>query len=107
MRTMIPMRLTARHSFAALATLTLLAACGSEPEAPPEPAPVETVEPAPAPPAPPPPPVENIAEAAPVIEIEPDQQVLEDADATGMTARVDRSEVPAQDTGQSGDVVTE
>lgn len=105
MRTTKPMRIHARHSIAALATLTLLAACGSEPEAPPEPAPVETVEPAPVPPAPPPPPpVENVAEEAPVVELEPDQQVLEDADATGMTARVDR-DAAARDS--SGEVVTE
>lgn len=95
MRTMTTMRI------APLAALTLLAACGSEPEAPPEPAPVETVEPAPAPPAPPPPPVENVVEEAPVVELEPDQQVLEDADATGMTARVERGEVPAEDAGQA------
>ena len=99
------MRIAPRHSIAALATLTLLAACGSEPEAPPEPAPVETVEPAPAPPPPPLPPVANVVEEAPVEEIAPDQQVLEDADATGMTARVDRSEVPAQNS--SGEAVTE
>jgi hypothetical protein len=107
MRTNIPMRITARHSFAALATLTLLAACGSEPEAPPEPAVVETVEPAPAPPAPPPPVVENVAAAAPVVELEPDQQVLEDADATGMTARVDRDAAGTGDAVQSGEAVTE
>lgn len=103
MRTTIPMRITARHSFAALATLTLLAACGSEPEAPPEPAAVETVTPVEAPPAPPPPepPVANVVEAAPVEDLAPDQQVLEDADATGMTARVDRDagteDAPAQE----------
>ncbi len=100
------MRIAPRHSIAALATLTLLAACGSEPEAPPEPAPVETVEPAPAPPAPPPPPpAANVVEEAPVEELAPDQQVLEDADATGMTARVDRSETPAQNS--SGEPVAE
>lgn len=92
------MRIAPRHSLAALATLTLLTACGSEPEAPPEPAPVETVEPAPAPPAPPPPPpAANVIEEAPVEDIAPDQQVLEDADATGMTARVDRNATPAED----------
>lgn len=106
MRTEYPMRIHARHTIAALATLTLLAACGSEPEAPPEPAPTETAEPAPAPPAPPPPVVENVAEAAPVVELAPDAQVLEDADATGMTARVDR-EAAAEDAGQSGEAVTE
>jgi hypothetical protein len=97
------MRIHARPTIAALATLTLLAACGSEPEAPPEPAPAETAEPAPVAPAPPPPPppVENVAEEAPVVELEPDQQVLEDADATGMTARVERGEVPAEDAGQA------
>jgi len=106
MRTMTPMRFAPRHTIAALATLTLLTACGSEPEAPPESSTVETAEPAPEPPAPPPPPpVANIAEEAPVEDISPDAQVQEDADATGMTARVDRNEVPAADT--EGALVTE
>ncbi|WP_245942138.1 hypothetical protein [Sphingomonas gilva] len=95
------MRLPARHMIAALAGLTLLAGCGSEPEAPPEPAPVETVEPAPAPPAPPALPPANVAEAAPVEEIAPDEQVLADAEATGMTARVERDATPAEDADQT------
>ena len=52
------------------------------------------VRPAPAPeppePATPPPSVSNLAEIRPAPEDTPDQQVLDDADATGMTSRVSR-----------------
>lgn len=80
---------------AALIALLLLTACGDDPapaETPVEDTPIET--PAPTAPEPtpvaPPAPVANVAEAAPE-EVDVDQQVQDDADATGMTARVDRS----------------
>jgi len=92
----------------AAATLTLAACSSPEPEQPPEEAnAVETVAPDEAPTAAP-----TLEEPAPAVEPEtnsaaidvppeapvaPDAQVLEDADATGMTARVSRDEAPAND----------
>lgn len=96
------MRITARHSFTALAALTLLAACGADPEASPEPAPVEEIAPVETAPVPPPPIAESVVEAEPVEDIAPDAQVLQDADATGMTARVNREAVT--ENGESEDV---
>ena len=90
------------------AGLLALAACSqSEPEQPltendaveeiaPEetPSPVETPDAEPTGAA-----MENMAAIAPppAAEIAPDMQVLDDADATGMTARVSRDEAPAAD----------
>lgn len=92
----------------ALAALTLLAACNGRherdqpvnetvAETPVEPAPVE---PAPEPVETPPPPADiNASEALPPPEeAAPDEQMLDDASATGMTARVSRDdEAPAAD----------
>ncbi|MEZ0495008.1 hypothetical protein [Sphingomonas sp. IW22] len=83
-----------------LLPLAALAACSGEPEVPaPEgpdlnlteematPEPLPTLEPTPSPtPSPTP-----TFEAAPPPEVEEDQQMLDDAEATGMTARIDRS----------------
>ena len=96
-------------TLAGLMALGILAGCSnSEPEAAPTEAPETTVSDAPAAPmselptaatveTPPtelqPPDV--VPEAAPVEPTPPDAQVLEDADATGMTARVRRDEAPA------------
>jgi hypothetical protein len=83
---------------AATVMSTVLGGCSrSEPEAPPvtdnmsyeEDAPVETAAPV-APVAEAAPPAEVKAEAPPAPEIAPDVQVQDDADATGMTARVTR-----------------
>jgi hypothetical protein len=90
------------------AGLLVLAACSrSEPEQPPEAdnmaeaTPVEDVTPI-APPSAEPAPVANAVDAnavaiapPPEAPTEPDAQMLEDADATGMTARVSRDEAPA------------
>ena len=79
----------------------LVAACHRHEEPPPENesngAVIDTLPPArpvpaPKPPEPeaPPPPVSNLAEIKPAPADTPDQQVLDDADATGMTSRVSR-----------------
>jgi type IV secretory pathway VirB10-like protein len=97
-----------RAAAIALLALSALAGCSRSNEPPPEPEnDVEAVEP-PAPPvteAPPvaaPTPASNIADAAPEDNPGPDQQVLDDADATGMTARVRRDEDVAADSGGGG-----
>ncbi len=97
-----------RIAVSATAGLLALAACSrNEPEQPPvenatveeiapdeAPSPVETPSAAPTPAA-----IDNSVAIAPppVEEIAPDMQVLDDADATGMTARVSRDEAPAAD----------
>lgn len=98
-----------KTTIAALAGVLALTACSSnEPErdaydneASETSEPVETPSPTDLPPAEAPPPVtENSTaaiEAPPAPEIAPDAQVLDDADATGMTARVSRDEEPAAD----------
>lgn len=66
-----------------------------EPIEMPEPAPVDTPEPLPTPSATP---ETNLAaEAPPPIAPGPDEQMLDDASATGMTARASRDEAPAAD----------
>ena len=62
----------------------------------PEPAPVDTPEPLPTPSATPE--MNLAAEAPPPIALGPDEQMLDDASATGMTARAARDEAPAADT---------
>lgn len=63
-----------------------------------EPVPGETPEPSPTP-TPSPTPETNLADAAPPpVPPAPDEQMLDDASATGMTARVARDETPAADT---------
>jgi hypothetical protein len=62
----------------------------------PEPVPSETPEPTP---TPSPTPATNLADAAPPpVAPAPDEQMLDDASATGMTARVARGEASATDT---------
>lgn len=91
----------------ALALLPLaLAACSGEPEQPapegpdtnlteamptPEPLPTEAPEPLPEPSPTP------TFETAPPPKVEPDQQMLDDAEATGMTARINRDEAPTDE----------
>ena len=96
-------------TLAGLMVLGVLAGCSnSEPETPPTEAPETTVSDAPAAPMPEAPtiatvetpptglqPPDVVPEDAPVEPTPPDAQVLEDADATGMTARVRRDETPA------------
>lgn len=91
-----------RRFVPALAILPLaLAACSGEPEVPApegpdanltepmaEPEPLPTIEPTP---TPTPSPTPTFA-AAPPPPLAEDQQMLDDAEATGMTARIDRSE---------------
>lgn len=100
---------------AGLLAITALAGCSrSEPdEAPPTenavtdetPPPVEETrapEPAPAPAEPAPAPSANAATPPPAPAVAPDEQMLDDADATGMTARSSRDEpttdAPANET---------
>ncbi|TXC72822.1 hypothetical protein FSB78_07440 [Sphingomonas ginsenosidivorax] len=91
------------HAAAALLALSVLAGCSrSEPDQPPpvdnavteEPAPVReeapVAEPAPAPVEPAPAAVTNTVAPPPAEAIAPDEQMLDDADATGMTARATR-----------------
>lgn len=95
-------------TLAGLMALGVLAGCSnSEPEnQPPEAPETSTVSEAPAPAAEAPatmttaeptslPPPVAVPEAEPAEPTPPDAQVLEDADATGMTARVRRDETPA------------
>lgn len=106
-----------RIAVAAGLALVLLAGCSSEPAAPPPPEETlreaeepEEVEPAPEP-APPPraeappapaPVAESNFEEPPEEPIDPSDQTLEDADATGLTTRATRSddEQPATNDGQ-------
>ena len=101
---------------AGLLALSVLAGCSrSEPDQPPidnalidespsaEPTPTATPEePAPAPVEPAPAPTANAVAPPPAAAIAPDEQMLDDADATGMTARAKRdaptSEAPAAET---------
>ncbi|PCD02872.1 hypothetical protein COC42_15155 [Sphingomonas spermidinifaciens] len=83
-----------------------LAACSGEPEVPapegpdanltealptPEPLPTATPEPLPTPSPTP------TFEPAPAPEVEADQQMQDDAEATGMTARINRDDAPAEE----------
>ena len=103
--------MTARTTLAITAVLLTigLGGCSRSGEAPapveenrmepikmPEPPPVDTPEPLPTPSATP---ETNLAaKAPPAIAPGPDEQMLDDASATGMTARASRDEVPAVDT---------
>lgn len=91
----------------ALAGALALSACGkkAEEEAPmtnnlvEPPADLEPINEA----VPPPPPAENIAVAAPPPEVSDDQQMLDDADATGLTARLPAGDMPTDEaSGQVG-----
>ncbi len=105
---------TIAFATSALFVLSVLAGCSrSEPDQPPpvdnavtEEAPVREEPPAPAPePAPvepAPAPVSNVVAPPPAAEIAPDAQMLDDADATGMTARANR-DAPATDVPQANE----
>jgi hypothetical protein len=94
---------TISYAAAGLLALSILGGCSrSEPdeappienvseEAPPEPEETRAPEPEPAP-APAPVATSNAVAPPPAAEIAPDEQMLDDADATGMTARATRDE---------------
>ncbi len=91
---------SARLPATLLALALLVTACRKHEEAPPEPqennaaeAPLPAPVPAPTPPAPiVEPPKPKVVRAAPAPEVPADQQVIDDADATGMTSRVSRGD---------------
>ncbi|MEG3165239.1 hypothetical protein U1701_11595 [Sphingomonas sp. PB2P19] len=99
---------TISHVAAGLLALSALAGCSSEPAAPPidnalteepaapvaEEAPAPVPEPAPVEPAPVA--TANAVMPPPAAAIAPDEQMLDDADATGMTARANRDELATE-----------